>query len=197
MLLGELITRWTVRVALALYLLSLALRVGAAGRRSRLDLARWCWTTGCLAFLLHMAAAFQFYHHWSHDAAYEATARQTAEVVGLDWGGGLYANYAFAVLWLADACWWWVGPQCYLARPRTVEWAVQGFLGFIAFNATVVFGIGAVRWVGLAACVFLAAELLYTRVRSARPGPGLGKGSIVYMADDFDAPPEGFGESTE
>src|SRR5215471_9659500 len=112
---GELLTRWTVRVALALYVLGLALRVRATGHRTWLDMARLCWTAGCLAFLLHTAAAFHFYHHWSHRAAYEATARRTAEVVGLDWGGGLYANYAFAALWTADVCWWWLSPERYLA----------------------------------------------------------------------------------
>jgi hypothetical protein len=128
-------------------------------------MARLFWTAGCLAFLLHTASAFQFYHHWSHRAAYEATARQTAEVVGLDWGGGLYANYGFAALWTADACWWWIGLERYRTRPRGLEWAVQGFLGFMAFNATVVFGAGVIRWTGLAACLFLAAVLAYTWCR--------------------------------
>lgn len=78
MLTGELLTRWTARLALALYVLGLAVRVSAAGRRPRLDTARLFWTAGCLAFLLHTASAFEFYHHWSHRAAYEATARRTA-----------------------------------------------------------------------------------------------------------------------
>jgi hypothetical protein len=158
---GEFLTRWTVRTALALYALGLALRATAAGRRPRLNLARLCWSAGCLAFLLHTVSAFHFYHHWSHGAAYEVTARQTAAVVGLDWGGGLYANYVFASLWTADAFWWWCAPERYLSRPRMLEWALQGFLAFMAFNATVVFGAGAVRWAGLAATVFLAAVLSY------------------------------------
>jgi hypothetical protein len=166
---GELVTRWTARAALALYVLGLALRVSAAGSRLRLDTARLFWTAGCLALLLHTASAFHFYHHWSHGAAYEATARRTAEVVGLDWGGGLYANYGFAALWTADACWWWLAPGHYLARPRALEWALQAFLGFMAFNATVVFGTGAVRWTGLAACLFLAAVLGYTGCRRGGP----------------------------
>jgi hypothetical protein len=168
---GELVTLWTVRLALALYVLALALRAASAKRRPRPGLARLFWTVGCLAFLLHVGCAFQFYHHWSHRAAYEATARRTAEVVGLDWGGGLYANYAFAAVWVADVCWWWWSPERYLARPRGVEWAVQGFLGFIAFNAAVVFGAGAVRWLGLAACLFLAALLGYTAYRRSGPLP--------------------------
>src|SRR5262245_22322917 len=103
----ELLTRWTVRVALALYVLGLALRIGARGSRPRLTGARFAWTAGWLLFLLHVACAFHYYHDWKHAVAYQATARQTAEVVGLDWGGGLYANYAFTLLWAADVCWWW------------------------------------------------------------------------------------------
>ena len=154
---GELLTRWTVRLALALYVLALVLRATAADRRPGLAWARLAYSVGCLAFLLHVVFAFQFYHHWSHHAAYAATARQTAEVVGLQWGGGLYANYGFALIWLADVIWWWRGLGRYEARPREVGWAVQGFLAFIAFNATVVFATGAVRWLGLAACLFLVA----------------------------------------
>jgi hypothetical protein len=37
----------------------------------------------------------------------------------------------------------------------------QGFLAFIAFNAAVVFGKGTIRWLGLAACLFLAVVLGY------------------------------------
>src|SRR5207249_3603818 len=96
-----------------------------------------------------------FYHGWSHRAAYEATALLTAEVTGLAWGGGLYANYAVALVWGADVGWWWLRPAGYRARPRGVEWAVQAFLAFIAFNSTVVFGAGAARWLGLAGCAIL------------------------------------------
>jgi hypothetical protein len=158
---GELLTRWTVRLALALYVLGLILRARAAGRVRWQSLARLAWTAGYLAFLLHMVCAFQFYHHWSHAAAYEATARQTAETVGLAWGGGLYANYAFAAVWALDACWWWCRPEHYQGRPRVIEWAVQCFLAFIVFNATVVFGKGTIRRLGLAACLCLVVALGY------------------------------------
>lgn len=167
--LGELLTSWTVRLALILYVGGLALRARAAGRRHTLALARLAWTAGCMAFLIHVASAFHFYHHWSHAAAYEATARRTAEVVGLAWGGGLYANYAFTSLWVADAGWWWRGLSRYQTRRRSVEWAVQGFLGFIAFNATVVFGTGAVRWLGLGACLFLVVLWGYRRISALGP----------------------------
>lgn len=154
--LGDLLTRWTVRVALLFYALSLGLRIAAAGRRGRLAAARLSWSAGFVAFALHVGAAFHFIHSWSHRDANDATARQTAAVVGWDWGGGLWANYVFAAVWLADVAWWWRGRDRYEARPRCVEWLVQGFLGFIAFNAAVVFADGPVRWAGVAAGAGLA-----------------------------------------
>jgi hypothetical protein len=145
-----LLIRWSIRIALALYVLSLLLRVGRRCRE-----ARFAWTAGCIAFLLHVAAAFHFVHHWSHGAAYAETGRQTAEVTGLNWGGGLYFNYLFAIAWLGDVIWRWLKPASYLTRPRWIEGFVQGFMGFIAFNATVVFGHGAVRWAGVVAAALI------------------------------------------
>jgi hypothetical protein len=167
---GESLTRWTVRLAVGLYGLALALRAAAEDRRSAAAWARLAWTGGFVAFALHVACAFHFYHQWSHRAAYEATARQTAEVVGVAWGGGLYANYAFALVWGADVCWWWARPAAYQARPRWIEWAVQGFLAFITFNATVVFGRGAIRWAGLAAYAVAGVWLCYTTCRRRERG---------------------------
>src|SRR5207244_1685286 len=96
---GELLTRWTVRGAVSLYLLALVVRYCAAVRPAWLRTARWLWTAGYVALVIHVFCAFQFFHHWSHAAAYAATARQTEQVVGLNWGGGLYVNYAFMAVW--------------------------------------------------------------------------------------------------
>ena len=138
-------TRWTIRISLALYVAALAARPGSRSRRI-------CWTLGCLFFLAHAAAAFHFYHGWSHAAAYAHTAQRTAEVVGIHWGGGLWWNYAFGVVWLADVLW----PR---RHPRWMAIAVHAFLAFMAFNATVVFETGAIRWLGLAATVGLVSTL--------------------------------------
>lgn len=172
---GEALTRWTVRTALALYVLALVLRSGASGRVRWLGRARLAWTAGCAAFVLHVVCAFHYYHGWSHAAAYAATAEGTAQVVGLAWGGGLFANYLFTLVWAADVGWWWGGGLGrYERRPRPVEWGVQGFLGFMAFNATVVFGRGPARRFGLACCLLLAAGagwLRYNRrAETSRPG---------------------------
>ena len=159
MIYGELLTRWTVRIAMAFYVVGLASR-GYSPKGSRL-----AWTIGCGFYLLHVVCAFEYYHHWSHADAFAATARQTVAAVGIDWGGGLYVNYAFTLVWLADVGWWWADEARYRARARLIEWGVQLFLGFIAFNATVVFASGFSRWFGVAACVFLLAVLGYRVLR--------------------------------
>lgn len=152
---GEALVRWTVRVALLLYALALFLRLGR-----RLAVARLAWSAGWLVMVLHVLAAFHVHHGWSHADAYAETARKTAARVGLDWGGGVYLNYLFVAVWLVDVAWWWRGLAAYEDRPRAVAWAVQGFLLFMAFNATVVFEDGPTRWVAVAVCVALAAAWL-------------------------------------
>jgi len=155
----DLLIRWTARVALALYVASLLARGLASGNRGCLSASRWFWTAGCGVFLLHVACAFEFMHHWSHSAALAATARQTAEATGLDWGGGLYFNYLFTAIWVTDVTWWWLDRQGYESRSRFVEWPVQAYLAFIAFNSTVVFATGETRWVGIAGTLAVVAIL--------------------------------------
>ena len=48
--------------------------------------------------------------------SYEATARQTAELFRIRWGGGLYFNYVFTAVWAADVLWMWAKPEAYRAR---------------------------------------------------------------------------------
>src|SRR3954447_18841787 len=78
--------------------------------------ARWAWSLGCLAILGHLLLAFHLLHHWDQGIAYDAVARQTYEQVGVDWGGGLYINYAFCSLWILDAGYWWLAPARYQKR---------------------------------------------------------------------------------
>jgi hypothetical protein len=123
------------------------------------DPDRWvrlAWTIGCAALVAHFISAFQFYHSWSQSSAYHETARQTAAVVGLNWGGGLFINYAVAILWTSDIAWWWfAGLKSYRRRPWLLTMLWHGFLVFIIFNATVVFKDGLTRWIGLLVCLSL------------------------------------------
>jgi hypothetical protein len=122
---------------------------------------RVVWTVACASLIAHFISAFQFYHGWSHAAAYGDTARQTEELFGLNWGGGLFINYALLIAWIVDIAWWWrSGLDSYRMRPWPLVAAWHGFLIFIIFNATVVFGDGIVRWFGLAICLLLTLTWL-------------------------------------
>src|SRR5688572_15862037 len=99
---GEWATRGTIWVALVFYVTS-ETRDPARGRR-------WLNTLGCAAFLAHVACAFHFYHAWSHAAAYADTARQTAQWFGWNSGAGLFINYLFAIVWVAEVSMAWAKP---------------------------------------------------------------------------------------
>jgi len=151
---GEAFTIWSVRVATLLYVTALLFWLGARTPRGQRT-ARLAWTAGCLCYLAHVYGAFQYIHGWSHAAAYAETARQTGELFSLNWGGGLYFNSLFTVVWPADVIWWWRGIGRYSKRPRWATAAVHGFLAFLFFNATVVFAQGLARWMGIAATPML------------------------------------------
>ncbi len=153
---GEFLTRITIWITLAGYAIGSAVYLLSRGRRSWDVVARMAWTAGCVSLLVHVACAFHFYHNWSQDVAYRETARQTAEVTGLDWGGGLFINYALVAGWVIDVIWWRRGLEAYRNRPRWLAAAWHGFLFFIIFNATVVFKTGPLRWIGLGLCLGLA-----------------------------------------
>ena len=94
-------------------------------------------------------------------AAYADTAQQTQELFGLNWGGGLFINYALLLAWIVDIAWWWrSGLDSYRKRPWPLIAAWHGVIIFIIFNATVVFGDGVVRWLGLAICLLLTLTWL-------------------------------------
>jgi hypothetical protein len=116
----------------------------------------------------HFISAFHFYHSWSQQSAYIETARQTAEVFRINWGGGLFINYAVAILWIADVAWWWfAGLSAYRRRSWLITLLWHGFLLFIIFNATVVFKDGLTRWIGLLVCLTLGLSwVLSSRGRS-------------------------------
>jgi hypothetical protein len=163
---AEIITRGTIWLALLCYL---AATVGSA-RRDAASI-RWpfhLWVLGCLSFLIHVAAAFHFYHHWSHVQAMEDTRRQTKELTGLDYHGGLWFNYAFGVVWVADClAWCWDGSG-FRARHRVWHLAVQAWFLFMIFNATVIFGRGVARPSGAALCLIAIVALIrMIRARSA------------------------------
>jgi hypothetical protein len=158
---GEFLTRASVWLAIAAYAIGAAMLIVAKERPRVLRRARWAWTIGCGCFVAHVAGAFAYFHHWSHVAAYDETARQTADLTGWRWGGGLYLNYLFTLGWLIDVLWWWRAPEQFAQRSRTLIALWQGFMFFMVLNGTVVFGRGPVRWLGAIVCGGLAGMYLW------------------------------------
>lgn len=148
------------------YVVALVLRL--RGSDPLLRQSRIWWTAGCVMMSVHMACAFHEVHHWSHDAAFEATARQTAELTGFASGSGVYVNYIVLALWLVDVCWWWQSPAHHESKSaRKTQWLLQAFFAFVWFNATVVFGHGLIQWAGAAAWLLLA--ILFWRHQRLSP----------------------------
>src|SRR5262245_3785779 len=105
--LGEDWTRNTVRLSLGYYalaaLLMLCLRPNDWAANGRLvRLVRLLWTLAWLAYMIHLACAFHFYHGWSHAEALEHVRRR-ARV-----GEGIFVSHLFTLLWTLDVAWWWL-----------------------------------------------------------------------------------------
>jgi hypothetical protein len=159
---GDALTRNTVRVALAYYGIAAALMLvlrgpdwAAGSWHGRL--ARGCWTLAWAAYLVHVAMAFHHVDHWSHAHAVARTHERSG------FGEGIYVSHLFTLLWTADVAWWWLRPAGYAGRPAWQHRGLQAFLAFVAFNATVVFEQGWIRWAGLALFAGLAAVWLGRR----------------------------------
>jgi len=161
--LGELLTSWTIRIALACYAAAWAVRISGPASQRRWRWWRWLSTLGCAAFAGHVIAAFEFYHHWSHSHAVADTARQTREMIGLEFGEGIFFSYAFGVAWLLDVAWSWLAPDSYRRQRLAATVALHGYLIFIALNGAAVFKSGPIRWITLAVAVALAAWAIWRR----------------------------------
>ncbi len=153
---GDVLTRASVWLALLGYLAGPCAALLGQQHRGWQRTARWIYSAGLVAFLIHVAAAFHVFYGWSHATALIETTRETAEVTGVASGSGLYLNYLFTVLWIVDVIWWWrVGVVSFRRRSAWVNGVLHGFFLFMAFNATVIFEQGPVRWAGVLGSVAL------------------------------------------
>lgn len=122
---------------------------------------RWLWTVGAGFYVIHSVAAFARFYEWSHAVAMGETARQTLEATGFESGAGLWLNYAFGIIWLLDAAYWWTrGEARYLGRSRLIQGVVHGFMAFMILNGTVFFGHGPVVYFGALVFLGLAASIV-------------------------------------
>ena len=159
---GELTIRWTVRLALACYAVVLLLAIVHGERPATSRLSRWLWTIGCLLFVGHVLSAFAFYHHWSHQHAFDDTKAKTEAAIGLAFGWGIYVKHLFTLLWMGDVVWSWADVDSYRRRPWPWVVGLHAFMLFIAINGLMIFKDGLIRWVSLTLLLLLLAAWVGT-----------------------------------
>ena len=150
---------------LALYLtIWIALILFAAGETGRVfrrpdgsspPWAWWAFALGLLFALIHTVIAFDVVHNWVHEDAVRSTAMQTEAVFGIAAGWGVYVNYLFFAVWLADS-WWWRIERAPYTRPTVVTWTLRVFYMVMIFNGAVVFASGIRRLLGILIVSWLA-----------------------------------------
>lgn len=123
--------------------------------KDRREQARAVWIWGCLAYVVHVAVAFDRAHSWSHAAA----MHHVEEASGF--GPGIFVSHAFGLLWLIDSLWWLFAWEHYERRSVALDRGLHGFFAFIVFNGTVVYEAGWIRWAGMAVFAVLACLWMF------------------------------------
>lgn len=150
-LMGHSLTVFAIYLSLLCYLLGVVCWVsGQRGRRYRI-----LWTTGCVALLVHAAFAFHFYHGWSHADAVELTAEQTASIIGVRFGEGIWFSYLLMLIWAVDVSILWSSSAAETSGTGCFSQFVHGYAFFILFNGTVVFEDGWIRWAGIVGTLWI------------------------------------------
>ncbi len=144
---------WAIRIALGLMVLVFAMEI--RGRTSTDRSTASMWLVGALLSLCHSLGSLATFHQGSQSKAFEATAQQTEELLGVGFGAGLFVNYAFVTVWLIDAFFRILLPSIYNQLPKVYRYCTNGFLIFIAINGAIVFQSGWVRGMGLACLTML------------------------------------------
>jgi hypothetical protein len=129
--------------------------------------ARRASIAGLLLAACHFLLAFHARHDWSHALAMEATARQTAAVYGVRWGGGVYVNYLFLGVWTFDLWRWRPGAPPATRRSTPAMWVRRAFYFVIILNAAVVFAAGWRRGLGMLLVTWLLVVWWTDRPRAA------------------------------
>lgn len=155
----------TIWLALLLFCAGEAGRWTAVPGRRPGRWAWWAFAGGAVLCAVHIAVAMAVAHGWSHTSAVEATARQTAAVYGLDWGGGVFVNYLFVAAWLFEAWRWRARGSA--GRPDAVTWAARILFLIVIVNGAVIFAKGARRIAG-AGVVAMLVWIYFWRGRANR-----------------------------
>lgn len=134
------------------------------GSKSTEHMIAWMWLIGALFAFGHSLGALMTFHHGSQTEALDSTAEQTQQLLGFRFGAGLYVNYLFVVVWVADAVFRLLAPMRYLSLPSWYRYSAIGFLVFIAINGAIIFKSGPIRGIGIG-CVCLLGILAIVQKR--------------------------------
>ncbi|MEM9940392.1 MAG: hypothetical protein AAF939_02305 [Planctomycetota bacterium] len=155
---------WSIRISLLWMFATLAILIfRRMSHPTWSELARSSWLLGSFFSFLHASLTMGFYHRFDHNLAWEHTANQTQRMMGVSVGVGIYFNYLFVIIWMADALWWVGSPNSYLKRSKILNRIVYGYLLFIAVNGAIVFETGPTRWASIVGFSILLAGYLRKR----------------------------------
>jgi hypothetical protein len=163
---GDDLVRFSVRLALLYYGLAASLILLARNWEwsppvGRVRLARWFWLAAYCTYLIHLAMAMHYYHHWSHADAFQ----HTRDVAGI--GEGIYISHLFTLFWGLDLAYWLISPDDYAARSPWIGRILHAFMIFIIFNGTVIYETGFIRWAGIGLLCVLGVLWVWKQRSSA------------------------------
>jgi hypothetical protein len=165
---GDWLIAWSIRWAMLAFFVVLAWLVSRPSGQALNFNWKLVWTAGFLLSVLHVLAAFHFVHHWSHREALLATAVETQQKLGFDYGIGVYFNYLFLAVWGLDILYAWCPVKWSSKFVERLVMAGRCYLLFIAFNSLVVFESGWLRIFGaVASALILGIAMVFRRGKSA------------------------------
>lgn len=146
--LNELILRATIILSISGYLWTVWPWLIGGPARSRRG-ASQIWALSCGLCWCHVLFALLVIDGGDFAKAEARVAEQTAALIGIRNGIGIYANFGFLLLWTFDACGWlnWGGTRLRIF--------VHSYLAFLTLQATVVFGPWYWRPMGLLVALFV------------------------------------------
>ncbi len=161
-MIGMFLIVWSIRLSLVLLVVTFLAWLLTRGQAQSHWAIRVTWTFSFLLFLVHVLSSFHFIHHWSHREAYAATAKETARLMGVEFGGGVYFNYLFLAGWALHVWFTWFPAAARGPVVRTFLQLILLYMLFIAFNGVVVFKSGWLRALGISATIAIAVTAIWS-----------------------------------
>ena len=136
---------------------------GTPAQTNQRTLEYYLWLAGFLLLVLHVSLSFHFIHHWLHSDAWNRTATETENLIGIRSGSGIWANYLMLALWGMDLLRLHKAKTLNQVPSTAVDRVVAFFFGFMFINATVVFGPVGYRYLACPALILLIYTWRYRK----------------------------------